>query len=96
MKHLVFVLIFLAGFGLAQGAIAEGLTIKPGDSIQKILEDRKGRQVTLRLSDGEEMTGTVRSITKELVLIGALAGRDFYDGIVEVEKISAVIVRVKD
>ena len=80
---------------LAQGAFAEGLAIKAGDTIQKILEDQKGKQVSLRLAGGEEMTGKVRTVTKELVHIGELSGRDFFDGIVEIGKINAVVVRVK-
>jgi len=42
------------------------------------------------------MAGKVRSITKELVLLGELAGRDYYDGIIDVGNISAVLIRAKD
>lgn len=96
MKFLFVASFFLATTWLSQSAYAEGLTIKQGDSIQKILEERKGKQVTLRLINGEEMSGKVRSITKELVLLGELSGRDYYDGIIDIGKISALIIRVKD
>jgi len=96
MKGLIFGLVILTFFGLEQMVFAEGLTIRPGDSIQKILEDHKGKQVILRLANGEELAGKVRSITKELVLLGDLAGRDYYDGVIEVGNISAVLIRVKE
>lgn len=96
MKYLFVATMFLTIIGMTQGAYADSLIIKPGDSIPKILEDRKGKQVTLRLSDGEEITGKVRTVTKELVQIGELSGRDYFEGIIEVGMISAVIIRVKE
>jgi hypothetical protein len=96
MKRLILGLVVLIFLGLAQRAFAEGLTIRPGDSIQKILEDQKGKQVIVRLANGEEMAGKVRSITRDLVLLGELAGRDYYDGVIEVGNISAVLIRVKE
>lgn len=96
MRRLIFGLVVLTFLGLAQRVFAEGLTIRPGDSIQKILEEQKGKQVIIRLANGEEMAGKVRSITKELVLLGELAGRDYYDGVIEVGNISAVLIWAKD
>lgn len=97
MKHRLFVMaILLSGLILAQGAFAGGLELKAGDTIQKILEAHKGRRITLRLTGGGELSGKVRSVTKELVQLGELSGQEFFDGVIEVGKISAVIVRVKE
>ncbi|MBT1072780.1 hypothetical protein [Pelotalea chapellei] len=91
----VVVAMVLVCMGLGQSAFADELSLKAGDTIQKILENSKGKQVTLRLAHGEEMTGKVRSVTKELVLLSELSDRNYYDGIIDVGQISAVVMRVK-
>ncbi len=96
MKHLVYVLLFLSVVGLSSNVFADGLVLKQGDTIQKILEDRKGKQVTLRLSDGGELTGRILAVTKELVLLSELAGRDYFQGTIDSSKITAVIIRTKE
>ena len=74
---------------------ADELSIKAGDTLQKILEGQKGKRVTVRLLGGEEMTGKVRSVSTELLQLGELAGKEFYDAVVDMNKVSAVVVRVK-
>lgn len=95
-KRLIATVMLAASIGLAPAAFAADLKIKDGDTIRKVLEDRKGKVVTVRLTDGEEMTGTVRAVTKELLQLGELSGKEYFDGIAEIGKISAVIVQVKN
>ncbi len=93
--NLIVTFLLLACLGMATAVQAENFSVKPGDTIQKILEERTGKRVTLRLQGGEELTGKVRTVTKELVQLGELSGRDFFDAVVEMNRISAVIVLVK-
>ena len=81
--------------GWAAAGSADELSLKAGDTLQKVLEDQKGKRVTVRLSAGEDLTGKVKTISKELVHLGELSGKEYYDAIVELSKISAIIVRVK-
>ena len=81
--------------GWAAPGSAGGISLKTGDTMQKLLEDQKGKRVTVRLIAGEEMTGTVKFISKELLHLGELTGKEFYDAIVDMNKVSAVIVRTK-
>jgi hypothetical protein len=53
-------------------------------------------RVTRRQADGGELAGKVRVVSKKLVQLGELSGRDYYDGVIELDKISAVIVRVQE
>jgi hypothetical protein len=41
------------------------------------------------------LTGKVRKVTEKIVQLGNLSGRDFYDAVIKIEKISAIIVRVE-
>jgi hypothetical protein len=95
MKKLLLVFaIMLACSSLTQNIFAADLVIKAGDTIQKLLVGYQGKQVTLRLNNSEEMTGKVLVVTKELVQLGELSGQEYYDGIIDINKISAVVVRV--
>lgn len=74
---------------------ADPVSIKPGDTIQKQIDAQKGKKVTIRLSSGEELTGIVKGTTNELVHLNELAGKEFFDAVIDVSKISAVIIRTK-
>jgi len=79
----------------ALSAQAQELSVGASDTVQSILAARKGKPVTVRLSGGQELTGTVREATAKLVVLGGLAGREFFDAAVPLEKIEAVLVRTK-
>jgi hypothetical protein len=76
-------------------ASAQGINLSPTDTIQSIVATQKGKRVTLRLRSGQEITGTLRESTDRLVVLGELAGREFFEAVVPVEAIEAVIVRTK-
>jgi hypothetical protein len=80
---------------LALHAGAQELSVAAGDSIQNVLAARKGKQVTVRLAGGQELTGTVRDATAKLLVLGALSGREFFDAAIPLERIDAVLVRAK-
>lgn len=61
------------------------------DNLQKAV----GTKVTLRLIAGEEITGTVVAVGDEAVHLSAISGRDFYDAVISLEMVSAVIVNVR-
>ena len=93
MRRLLAALAF--SFLAALPAYAQDLTVNAGDSVQSVLAAQKGKRVTVRLSGGQELTGTVREATAKLVVLGGLTGREFFDAAVPLEKIEAVLVRTK-
>lgn len=76
-------------------AFAQELAVSPNDTVQTVLAAHKGKRVTLRLRGGQELTGIVRDATAKLVVLGALAGREFFDAAVPLEAVDGVIVRTK-
>lgn len=90
------VIVSLCGITTAFAEPATPLAIKQGDTIQKLLERQKGKRVTLRLQGGEELTGKVIAITKELVHLEELMRREYFDAVVEIDKVEALIVRTKE
>jgi len=80
----------------ATAVYAEAPVVKAGDTLNSVLEGYKGKRVTIRLQGGEELTGRVKFISKELLHLEALNGREFFDAVVDVSRIEALIVRVKE
>jgi hypothetical protein len=82
--------------GSATVVSAEAPVVKTGDTLHKVLEEYKGKRVTIRLQGGEELTGRVKFISKELLYLEGLNSREYFDAVVDVSRIEALIVRVKE
>lgn len=76
--------------------LAAEVKISAADTVESVLTAQKSKRVTVRLRSGQEMTGTVREITPRLVHLGALSGREFFDAVIAVESIEAVVIRTRD
>ena len=57
---------------------------------------KTGKRVALRLASGEEIEGTVTIVGNFLVHISKLSGKEFYDAVVSIDKISAVRMKMRD
>lgn len=86
---------FLVASVIATAASAQPVTVAANDTTQSVLAAQKGKRVILRLRGGQEMGGTVRDVTAKLVVLGAVQGREFYDAVIPVEAVDAVIIRTK-
>jgi len=65
------------------------------DAIKVSLERQGGKRVRLRLVSGGDVEGTVVSVGTAAVHVARLAGMDFFDGVVRLDQIAAVIVRAR-
>jgi hypothetical protein len=97
----LFALLFAAGslmFPLSNAlAVEEGkFELKANATMHDVLAERTGKRTTLRLQSGEDIEGTVVLVGNGLVHISKLAGKDFYDAVVNIDRISAVIIKVRD
>jgi len=59
------------------------------------LAAQKGKRVTVRLRSGQELTGLVRDTNAKVAVLGALGGREFFDAVVSLEHVEAVLIRTK-
>jgi hypothetical protein len=94
MKTL-YLVIFAGTLAWSATAGAAELRLGTADTIESVLRAQKGR-VTVRLRSGQELTGNVRSVDVRLLHLGSLTGREFFDAVVPMEAIEAVIVRTKE
>jgi len=79
---------------LAQQA-AQPLAVSADATVEKVLVAQMGKRVTLKLGPGDELTGTVKLVTPKVVHLGEIAGREFFDAVVDTTHIVAVLVRTK-
>lgn len=80
---------------LALPAAADDFNIGPGESLARVVALQKGKSVTLRTVSGQELTGQIKNVTEGLVQLTGLAGKEFFDAVVPLDKIEAVVIRTK-
>ena len=85
-----------ASLAFAVSSFAAELVVKPDDSVESLLIAQKGKKVTLKTRSGQEITGTVKAVTPKLVQVAQVAGKEFFDAVVPLEAVEAVLVRTKD
>ena len=72
------------------------LELKAASSMKDMLTEMTGKRAALRLVSGEELEGTVSVVGNSLVQISRITGKEFYDAVVSIDKISALRVRVRE
>ena len=92
MRWMLAVVFYL---GLAAPGFAQEVNISASDTTQSVLAAQKGKRVTLRLGSGQELTGTVREATTTLIVLGGISGREFFDAVIPVGAVEAVLIRMK-
>ena len=95
MKVLVLALLLgVAAVAGPAGGQDVGLEVN-ADAIKLNLEGQKGKRVRLRLVSGGDLDGVVKSVGAAAVHVERLAGMEFFDAVVRLDQIAAVIVRVR-
>jgi len=70
--------------------------MKTEATVKDILTENINKRVTVRLETGENLEGFVSKVGNNLVHLSKITGRDFFDATVRIDKISAVIFRVRE
>ena len=71
------------------------LEIKSGDTVKSVLERQVGKRVGVVLNSGPELTGVVASVGDTVVHLSGLTGRDYFDAVISLDKIGAVVIRAR-
>ena len=87
----------LALFLIIPAFAAEEMSLKveKADTIRSFLEQHVSERVTVKISSGEDITGKVESVGDHVVHLSQLSGKEFYDAVVNLDEIAAVIVRAR-
>ena len=88
--------LLLAALLAIQPALAQELKLASAATVESLITAQKGKRITVRTRSGQELTGVVREVTPRFVQLGALSGREFFDAVVALDSVEAVIVRTKE
>ena len=96
-KMIVAVFVLTICLALSQTLFAQEVKfeLNKGFGMKEILTSYQGKRVALRMDSGEELEGTVTTVGDQLVHVAKLSKRDFYDAVIRIDKINAVIFRAR-
>jgi hypothetical protein len=69
--------------------------LKTAAAVKDVLQESLGKRVIVRLESGENLEGTVMKVGDTVVHLAKLSGREFYDAVVRIDRISAVVFKVR-
>lgn len=93
MKNALLALLFTA---LVSTGFAEGkVDFQTSDTVKTVLDRQAGQKVELRLNSGEKIAGKVEKVGEKTVHLSGITGQEFFDAVVVLEEVSAVLVRTK-
>ena len=95
MKQMFLALLAAVAFAGAAPAGAQ-LQVGASDTVESVLKAQNGKRVTLKLRSNQELTGIVRMSGSRVVHLGAVSGREFFDAVVPLDAIEAVLIRTKE
>jgi hypothetical protein len=78
---------------LTTAALADKLPYEASDTIASTLKKQVGQKVELRVAGGEKLGGKVEAVGDKTVHLSALTGQEFFDAVVSIDQITAVVVR---
>ncbi len=92
------VVLLLLSPAVFPGARAEeaAFSLKPGEMMRDVLTHFTGKRLALRLESGEEIEGTITTVGNSLVQVSRLSGKEFYDSVVSIDRITAVRMRARE
>ena len=93
MKNILLTLA-LVPFLVAHDCIADvpKFDLNAEQVIHENLTKLSDKVVTLRLTSGEEVSGTVSEVGKTAVRLSALTGKEYYDAVIPLTQVVALIV----
>lgn len=92
----LFVIFVMALCLTCGGLFAQGrIDLQSSDSMYDMLERNVGQLVEFRMKSGEKIGGKVQKLGDKLVQLSELAGAEFYDAVVDIDEVAAIVVRVK-
>ncbi len=95
MKHLLLAIFIVATISSSNLLAQSPLDFRKDDTVRSLLMRQVGKSVELRMRSGEKIAGKLETVGDKLLQLSQLAGAEFYDAAIEIDSISAVVVRAK-
>lgn len=97
MKLVFAVILMAAVMGMNGLAIAEDkkVLLNASDGIRDVLSANIGKRVSVKTDSGDAIEGIVVVVGNQLLHLEKITGKDFYDAVVSIDKISSITLRVR-
>ena len=99
MKHMLITAMLSVGFcimGVTAGSADEQkFEINSQFGMKEVLSSQIGKRVSVRTDTGEALEGTVTMVGDQLIHIARLSGKDFYDAVIRLDRISSVVFKAR-
>ncbi|HMK42754.1 MAG TPA: hypothetical protein VK445_01310 [Dissulfurispiraceae bacterium] len=97
MKRIAAVVLFLITLFFVQAAYAEEpkIALNESTSTQDVLQQFIGKRVAVRTDANETIDGIVAKVAGQFVYLEKLGGREFFDSVVKIDRISSITFRTK-
>jgi hypothetical protein len=92
----MFVGILLLGLPFSTFAEEQTLITQGAQPIRDTLKAKVGAKVALQLIGGQEVSGKIVEVGEQAVHLAELTGKEFYDALIRLDHISALVLRVRD
>ncbi len=96
-KSLSCIVLILSLALFAATAVADDAKTAMNDltTVKDVLAQHVGKRVAVRTDDGETLDGSVAKVTEQLVYLEKLAGKEFFDAVIRVDRINSVTFRMR-
>lgn len=76
--------------------VSTGSVQASDEAVYEALKARQGKSATVVLTSGTELTGKVSSLTQDGVRLSELSGKEFFDAVVDLDQVQAVVFRARE
>ncbi len=66
------------------------------ESMKDLLVRHKGKHIIVRLNSGQELEGDLQEVGDHVLQLSELPGMEFYDAVVRLDMVAALIVRTRN
>lgn len=92
---LMITILIALSFALPAAAAEPKMNLNDAATIKDVLSQNVGKRIAVRTDAGETLDGTVVKVTAQLVYIEKLVGKEYFDAVVRIDRISSVIFRAR-
>jgi hypothetical protein len=69
--------------------------LNPQFGVKEVLLGKVGARILVKTDSGETLEGTVTTVGHQLLHLSKITGKDFYDAIVRIDRITSVVMKVR-
>jgi hypothetical protein len=95
MKRLLFLITLLTTVVCAALTAQTKIELQASDTMASVLQRCAGQTVELRMKSGEKIGGKIDKTTDKLAYLSQVTGAEYFDAVVDMSDVAAVIVRAK-